>query len=686
MNATLRLPLVRVVLHPLLGVVIAGMCFSAGWFMRYSMRQGIGGATQLFSERLFGAFSMRPPKPKPTPSPSASASPATTTTTATASPSAAPHPTRRATPAVDVTVKSEMLELILGVQELQKVEKDKLRATIAAWKTPGAPEVILLAEAVNKLVYVKDPVRRVFVFRLLSLGTVMKLFKMDPSKADEPERIGKGWDVPDIRAAFDKGGVDAVRKLAAGRPAQFFVDLKKVWAPWQLCRENLAALKEGKGKSDTPTGAASPGATPSRDDTPAAGGAECPLGGTYTEKSKGVWSCSIHQTLDQPFAEAARLQWYIEPVEEALRSGRVPGQLQGAVDALSEVLRLHPNHVWAIDAMNDLLADGKSWAGLKTHLERYLPQKDANLNARWAWLMARACHEQLEYDNAKKYAGRTQNAVFAALPPNIPRVQDFYIYKDRALEIYNAANDKNRPEEYPFRKDEEQPSQVCVRNLTEIRTAVLQLVKGYPASHPDLSKLREKKKLAAEYIVKTPPGPKLDGIKAKAKVIDDRIAQIMGDTEGKGLWKALVKFLAGYQINGCPAGGRYTLERHQWLDCSKHREILGERLEWEKHTPPTTEEEVQLSRAILKGALAADPKRRACFEAQKAYVASRGAEGVQPGEITTSTKLPSGEPLTCPSGKIEAVATGATSAQVHCTYHGSYEEYFAGLGELKEGQ
>ena len=41
--------------------------------------------------------------------------------------------------------------------------------------------------------------------------------------------------------------------------------------------------------------------------------------------------------------------------------------------------------------------------------------------------------------------------------------------------------------------------------------------------------------------------------------------------------------------------------------------------------------------------------------------------------------------LSCPSGKIEAGATSATTARVRCSYHGSYEEYFEGFGELKEG-
>ena len=665
--------------QPLLAVVCASVFFGAGWFLRYSMKAGVGGATQLFASRLFDALSLRPPPPKPSPTPSAGPSP-TTTATVAPSASATPPPRPRPKPPVETSLKNEVLALIPTLQELQKSDQAALRATVTKWPArPGAAEVIALGEQVDRLVYVKDPVRRGILYRLFALGTVMTEFKMDPNRQDEMERIAKGWDMPDVRKAFDRGGAAEVKKLAAGRPASFFIDLRREWPEFQVCRENLTALKEGKARP-APAGGAGP------PDPKLPPMVECPSGkGVYEQRGKGVWACTLHQTLDQPFPEAARLQWYIEPVEEALKTSHLgaPG-VEGALASLTEVLRLHPNHVWAVDAENEILAEAKAWQALKIHLDRYLPAKDP-LNARWAYLMAKACHEQLDFDGAKKFAGRAQNSIYTAPPPNVARLQDFFLLKDRALEIYNAANDKSRPEEIQWRRDEDQPSQLCVRNLTDVRTAIGQFVKGYPGTHPDLAKLRDKKRLAAELLAKTPPGPKLDTIKAKAKLIDDRIAQVTADTGGKMLWKGLVKFLAGYQVNPCPAGGRYTFERHQFLDCAKHPNILGERLDWEGHPPPTPEEEVQLSRGLLKGALAGDPKRRACFDVQKAYVASRGAQGVQPGEITTSTKLPDGQPLTCPAGKIEAVATGATTARVRCSYHGSYEEYFEGFGELKEG-
>jgi hypothetical protein len=679
LNATLRLPLHRVVGHPLLGMALAGLFFGAGWFVRYSIRHGMGGATHLFQQRLIDAFSFRPRPPKPDPSPSASPSPLTTAPSA-ASPSAPPaaRPRRPPPPSEKPTIRAQVLDLLRGSPELQKTDKHRLVQMVQGWKNPGPAEILTLLEAVDKLLYKKDAARRGIIWNVLALTTVAELLKLD--KTIDAERIAKGWDVPDIRKAFDTEGPPALKKLAAGRPAQFFIDLKKKWGPFQVCRDNLTQLKEAKAR---PESGASPATTP-----PRTGGAteppavECPDGGTYEQRATGSWTCTIHQSLDQPFPEAARLAWYIEPVEEALKTARM-GQAQNGVDALAEVLRIHPGHVWAVDATNEILAEAKAWPTLKGHLERHLAAKDP-LNVRWAYLMAKACHETLDFDGAKKFAGRTQNAVPNVPPPNLGRLLDFYLHKDRALEIYRAANDHNRPEEYPFRNDDDQPSSLCLRNLTEVRVAIGQFVRGYPGSHPDLAKLREKQKKAGELLQTTPPGPKLDVIRGKARMIDDRIALVMADTDGKMLWRSLVKFLAGYQINSCPDGGRYTLERHQWLDCAKHPGILGERLDWANRAAPTPDEEVQLSRAILRGALAADPKRRACFELQKSYVASRVGDGVQPGEITTSTRLPTGEPLSCPSGKIEAIAKSATTARVRCSYHGSYEEYFEGFGEMKE--
>ena len=676
MNATLRIPLLRAIGFPVLGMALAFVFFASGWFMRYSMKHGVGGATGLFAQRLFDALAA-PPAPKPDPVDSTRSTTSTTSTTGVAHPAGA-SPTRRPPPPpIEVTVYSEVAQLIGSLTELQQADRITLKGKVKLWKNAGPNEIIGLAEELDKRFYLKDPVRRGILFKLLALQTVMPMFKIPLDKQEEAERIAKGWEVSDIRSVFNKLGVAGVKKMAAGRPYTFFLELKKKWGPYQQCRDNLQALKEGKARppAETPSRNATPG------DTSGPPILECPAGGQYTSRGKGVWACSIHQTLEQPFADAARLQWYIEPVEEAIKTAKM-GQLEQATANLSEVLRLHPNHIWAVDAMNEMLADGKAWPGLRTHLERFIGKDPVNV--RWGYLLAKASHEQLDFDAARRYASRALNASFNTAPPNVLRMQDFFILRDRAKEIWSAAGDKNRPEEYPWRKDEDQPSQLCVRNLTEVRTAVQTFVKGYPNTHPALISLREKAKLAQEMLAKTPPGPKADAIKAKAKAIEDRISLIASDTTGKLMWKALVKYLAGYQINSCPDGGRYTLERHQWLDCSKHQGILGERLEWESRTPPNPDEEVQLSRALLKGALAADPKRRACFDAQRAYVASRGAEGVQPGEITTATKLPTGEPLSCPSGKIEAVATGATTARVRCSYHGSYEEYFEGVGELKE--
>lgn len=684
MKATLRLPLARVIGHPLMGMALAVFFFGGGWFMRYSVKHGIGGAAVLFQARLFDAVSLKE-KPKPTPSPSASAAPVTTSTTApapAASPSPRPRPRPVTRPPEQVTVRNELLDLIDVTAELQKSDKQALRQLVMGWKNPGTAEIVTFFEALDRLGYVKQAVRREIISRVFTLSTVQPLFKL--TRTEEPMRIARGWDVPDIRKAHDTGGASAVKALASGRPAQFFIELAKEWPAYQVCRENLTLLKEGKAvpqgaEGATPSPAPEPpspspdGATP---EPPSA--VECPARGTYGSRGKGVWHCSVHQTLDQPFAQAARLQWYIEPTEEAIKSAKSADPAL-AVGLLEEVLNVHPNQVLAANGIADILAQFKNWPRLKLHLERYIG-KDP-INARWGFLMSQACHGQLDYEGAKKWAVRTQGAAASAPPPNITRILDFYLYKDRALEIYTAAQGLVRPEEYPFKKDDAQASSECLRNLTEVRSAIARFVDGYPGSHPDLPVLRAKQSKAQELLKSVPPGPKLEAIRAKAKAIDDRIALLMSDAEGKLMWRSLAKFLAGYQVNHCPAGGRYTLERHQWLDCSKHPEILGERLEWGKRAAPTPDEELQLSRAILNGALAGDPKRRACFQMQKEYVAGRGADGVQPGEITTSTKLPGGQPFVCESGSMQAVAVSATQAIVRCDFHGSYEEYFKGVGE-----
>jgi hypothetical protein len=685
LKATLRLPLARVIGHPLMGMAIAGFFFGGGWFMRYSVKHGIGGAAVLFQDRLSDAVALKPKPPKPSPSPSASAAPPTTTTTPVPVASATPKPPPRvvARPPEQITVKNDLLDLIDFTPELQKSDKQSLKQLVSSWKNPGAAEVVVFFEALDKLVYVKQAIRRDIMVRVLSLGTVSPLFKL--TKQEEPTRIAKGWDVPDMRKAFDKGGALEVKNLGNGRPAQFFIELSKDWPAYQVCRENLTNLKDGKavpvGADGAPaTPAPSPAASVNPDGpTPEAPSAvECPARGTYEPRGKGVWHCSVHQTLDQPFARAAALSWYIEPTEEAIKAARTTDPT-AAVGILEEVLTIHPNQIWAVNGIADIMAEYKNWPRLKMHLERYMG-KDP-INARWGFLMAQATHGQIDFEGAKKWAVRTQNAAYATPPPNITRILDFYLYKDRALEIYNAAQGSVRPEEWPFQKDDQQPSSLCVRNLTEVKTAVGKFVTDYPASHPDLTPLRQKQAKAQELLKTTPPGPKLEAIKPKAKAIDDRIALLMSDKDGKLMWRSLAKFLSGYAINGCPAGGRYTLERHQWLDCSKHSEILGERLEWGKRAAPTPDEEIQLSRSILNGALAADPKRKACFQTQKEYVASRGSEGVQPGEVTTSTKLPNGQPLACGSGAMQSVAISATQAIVRCDFHGSYEEYFKGVGE-----
>jgi hypothetical protein len=716
----------RALVSAALAILVSLAAFSSGWFVRYSIQDGIPGAMARFAERLdlaieelrqysffdrifhallkgnqehlgFPLFAgpERPDRPRRR---LASAGPTAVTTDGsvgpagpTTGPAAGASPSPRAGPrrvAPAETPRSQVLSFLAGARELAARDRQELAAQVKRWKRGEPHELVALVESMDRLASVREDLRRSLGAQILRLQAVAAAFRLDAA-ADDADRIAWGWDAADLRPALERDGPAGIRRLAQGRPPAFFVELAQSQEMLQECRENLAALRDGKARRSRAPSArqggsrglrpkAAPRAARSGQARPES--ALCPARGKYDAPGGPEWRCTVHGTLKSPFELAARITRYLEPVDDALRNHRA-GQTGEALQSLGRVLRLYPRHILAVNGIAEICHDRKEWSGLIETLAPWMAPGKGPDNARWAFLMALAHHATGNVEGARQFAARARAASPSAPPPNTTSLLDFYLVKDRSADVTDAARNGILFGDYELRKDEDCPSFKCLANLRDVRGAIVRFVHGYPGTHPDLAGLRQKQARAAQLLARLPRGPKLDQVKARSIEIDARVALITGDAAGRMLWKSLVTMLSGYRTAACPAGGRCTLERGDRLECSRHPGILGEPLSWQGRKLPTAHEETALTRALLSGALASDPRRRRCFEVQKTYVTARAAAGIRAGEITTATTLPSGEALACPTGgALKAVDRPNGPPTIECEHHGSWEDYFAGAG------
>jgi len=704
-------PVVRVLVFSLVGVALSTVSFGSGWFLRYAVREGIPATVERLHERLessiealrkypffdrvftallkndpenlgFELFHFTGPeraRPRPTRSTKPLPSPAPTASAAAPSvrPSVRPKPSARS---LVSSVRVEVSDYIAHAAELSPQDKQPLLQLVSKWGNVNPEDILILSEKVDKLVYVKDVHKRPFLVGLFQLPGVLALLKLEGSDAaDKVERIVMGWDVSDLRKAFNKNQLAGLHALSSGRPDGYFLGLAKEYGPFKGCLDNLKELAEGKARV-TVQGATTQGSSPGR---PGVAVVQCASGGRYEQRPEKVWRCSVHGSLLAPFGRAVYLMLYHDPIERALKLDQ-SGQSEQALTALAQVLRLYPNQILAVNAVSEVYFHRKDWFTLREYLTPWIARYRGN--ARWLFMLAVASHAVGDVEKAKQFATAAQKASYSAPPPNFSTLKEFYLVKDRVKDVLDAASKGIRWGDYEFRNIEEYPSSQCARFLGDIRDEIVTFAARYPKNHPDLAIVKAKQAKLAQIVKNLKPGPgmaqTMAKVKAKEKELEERVNDILGDTDGRRMWKAMARSLSVAKLNSCPSQGRYTIDKAEWLECGEHPGIFPERVTVKTRTRPTREEEALLSRAILTGVLSTDLKRKACFGMQRDFINSRGTAGVQPGEITSSTTLPTGVLLRCPlGGQIKAEARTPGSTRVWCSYHGSFEEYFSGFAE-----